>query len=516
MKAPRPVWVLHFRAISVGVMAACLAWSVVDLIRALAPEWNGVYIAALCGLAAWESGYSQHLLSQRQRFYSDRLRFRAMELALFFIILRVAGWFNQPDPLGAIQQWLANPLAVLDLEILFAFGLVAIAWQAAGDTLSDLEQIEDPTGIPTQDAPIPNNLTSRFFVGGLLMLIFSGIARADREALLTFQFSVSYGVVLNVLIYFVAGLLLIGQMQLARLQTLWQMQGIKVADDLPARWARYTLTFLGLAGLLAFVLPTRYTAGLLGLLGNAIYTLVAIVYFLIYMLVLPVALLISFLLDRLGLRPNQNLPVQPPPPLPTPPSPENLAEAVNPWLDYLRSILVWVIVVAMVSYVVISYFRERPELVKALTSLKPIRALRRWWAALRGRVGGWMSDLNARLPRDLWQRWFSRALPRPFNFFRLGAASPPEQITYYYLSLLRRAEQSGFARRPAQTPAEYQPTLTTELPDAQTDTEQMTREFIEARYSLHPMDAQHVRRVRAAWERVRTALRARPRPAKED
>lgn len=516
MKPPRPTWVLHFRAISVGVMTACLAWSVVDLIRALAPEWNGVYIAVLCGLAAWESGYSQHLLNQRQRFYTDRLRFRAMELALFFVVLRVAGWFNQPDPWGAIQQWLANPLAVLDLELLLAFGLVAVAWQAAGDTLSDLEQIEDPTGIPSQDAPIPNNLTSRFFVGGILVLIFSGIARADRAALLTFQFSVTYGVVLNVLIYFATGLLLIGQMQLARLQTLWQMQGIKVAEELPARWARYTLTFLGLAGLLAFVLPTRYTAGLLGLIGNAIFTLAAILYFLVYLLMLPVALLIGFLLDQLGLRPTPNVPVQPPPPLPTPIAPENLAEAVNPWLDYLRSIVVWVIVVAMVSYVVISYFRERPELIRALASLKPIRALRRWWAALRGRVGGWMSDINARLPRDLLQRLFSRASAKPFNFFRLGGASPREQITYYYLSLLRRAEQSGFARRPAQTPAEYQPTLSAELPEAQTDTEQMTREFVEARYSPHPLDAQQVHRVRAAWERVRAALRARPKPKPED
>jgi hypothetical protein len=190
-----------------------------------------------------------------------------------------------------------------------------------------------------------------------------------------------------------------------------------------------------------------------------------------------------------------------------------LEQAINPWLDYLRSIVVWVIVVTMVVYVLVSYFRERPELIQALTSLRPIRALRRWWAALRGRVGGWMSDLNARLPRDLLQRWFSRAAAPPFNFFRLGGASPREQIAYYYLSLLRRAEQSGFARRPAQTPDEYQPTLDAELPTAQTDTEAMTREFIEARYSPHPVQAEQARRVRSAWERVRAALRARPRPA---
>jgi hypothetical protein len=495
-------------------MAACLALAVVDFIRSLAPDWNGAYIAFFCGLAAWEAGYSHRLLNRGHRFLSDRVRFRAIELALFFITLRVAGWLNQPDPMEAIRPWLANPLAVLDLEIMLAFGLVLTTWYAATDTLSDLEQIEDPTGIPAQDAPIPNNLTTRFFIGGIAALIFSGLARVGRAALLSFEFSVTYGVVLNVLVYFAVGLILIGQMQLARLQTLWRMQGIPVAAELPARWARYTLTFLALAGVLAFILPTRYTAGLLGLLGDALFVAFTLLFMLSYLILLPVALLINFLMSLLGLAPSRALPATPRPLLP-PPSQQSFADALAPWLDYLRSIVVWVIVVGMMAYVLINYFRERPELLRALAALRPVRALRRWWAALRGRVGGWMAEVNARLPRDLLQRLLRRAPATPFNFFRLGAASPREQITYYYLSLLRRAREQGFARRPSQTPGEFQPRLNAELPEAQPDTEHMTREFIEARYSPHPLDSEHARRVRAAWERVRAALRERQRRARD-
>lgn len=516
MKAPPPVWVLHFRALSVSVMVGCLVLAIVEFIHALAPIWSGAYLAVLCGLVAWEAGYSYHLLHQRHRFLSDRLRFHAVEFALFFIILRVAVWFNQPDPLAAIQHWLANPLAaLLDLEILLASALALMAWFAATDTLSELEQLEDPTGIPAYDEPIPNSLTSRFFIGGLMVLIFSGLAQADHAALLSFKFSVRSGVVLNVLVYFVVGLILIGQMQLARLQTLWQRQGIEVAAELPRRWARYTLIFLIVAGLIAFALPTRYTAGLLGLIADAVLVVVTVIYFLVSLVVWPVALLVAYIVSWLGLAPTAHVPIRPPPPLPPPDEAQAVAASLAPWLDYLRSIVVWVIIVGMMAYVVINYFRERPELLRALAALKPIRALRRWWAALRGRVGGWLADIQDRWPRDLLQNLFKRAAATPFSFFRLGAASPREQIAYYYLSLLRRTEQSGFARRPAQTPAEYQPTLATELPDAQADTAQMTREFIEARYSAHPIEAEQVRQMRAAWERVRALLRARPRPEKE-
>ena len=37
---------------------------------------------------------------------------------------------------------------------------------------------------------------------------------------------------------------------------------------------------------------------------------------------------------------------------------------------------------------------------------------------------------------------------------------------FYYLSLLRRARERGFGRRPPQTPHEYEPVLEQRLPEA--------------------------------------------------
>jgi len=99
----------------------------------------------------------------------------------------------------------------------------------------------------------------------------------------------------------------------------------------------------------------------------------------------------------------------------------------------------------------------------------------------------------------------------PFSFFRLGAQSSRDQILHYYLSLLRRAGELGFPRRPAQTPREYEPTLETHLPEAQAETDQLTQAFVEARYSRQAIGEDQARRVRAYWERVRAALQARRR-----
>jgi hypothetical protein len=116
-----------------------------------------------------------------------------------------------------------------------------------------------------------------------------------------------------------------------------------------------------------------------------------------------------------------------------------------------------------------------------------------------------------RLPslRQLLEQLFQRRGPEPFNFFRLGATSSREQILFYYLSLVRRAREGGFPRRPAQTPAEYTPTLNQHLPESRADIEALTAAFLEARYSAHPVEKSRVARVHAAWQRLRAALQQR-------
>jgi hypothetical protein len=80
-------------------------------------------------------------------------------------------------------------------------------------------------------------------------------------------------------------------------------------------------------------------------------------------------------------------------------------------------------------------------------------------------------------------------------------------VQFYYLAMLRRGGESGYARKPTQTPYEYARALESEIPEIDQDVDGLTAEFIEARYSRHDIPAEHIGLVRRYWERIKRALR---------
>jgi hypothetical protein len=73
--------------------------------------------------------------------------------------------------------------------------------------------------------------------------------------------------------------------------------------------------------------------------------------------------------------------------------------------------------------------------------------------------------------------------------------------------MVRRGGERGVPRNPSQTPSEYAAALEKALPSAEEDIESITRSFVEARYSRREVEARDVNVVKAAWERIRRALR---------
>jgi hypothetical protein len=321
------------------------------------------------------------------------------------------------------------------------------------------------------------------------------------------------GLVLNALVYFLLGLVMLGQMHFTRLHQQWQAQEIKVAEGLTGRWARYSLAFIGLAALLAFLLPTGYTMGLLDAVSIILQILAYGVTLLFTLLLYPFGWL-AWLISRLfG---HEQLPPQAeilPPQLPQrePPAPGG---AGPDWLEILRSLIFWVAALGMLFYVIRSYLRDRPELLQALLSQRPIRALRDFLIALWRRLVGLAEAAGERFPRGISLRRARPKLPKtPFRFFRLGALSPRERILYYYLSIVERARRQGYPRRSSETPYEYEATLGPKLPEAQQEMTSLTQAFVEARYSRRAFDREQDRRVRVIWKRVRAALQALKRKA---
>jgi hypothetical protein len=513
----RSPWVENlFRPLVIGAMVGCVALSLVELIRLLFPAWNGTHLIVGSVLAALEASYSYRLIRGKLIWDTTNvLRFRAVELAMFFILLKIGGYIGDPwaAVLADIRTWPHDPLTIIDPETAVAFVLAVLSWGASTQTVRDLERLYEPPERSLLYVPPMESLTSRFFWGGAVLLITTGITRIGIAALLNLGRPSVPGLVLNVLVYFLLGLVMLGQVHFIWLCKQWQDQKIKVANELASRWVRYSLAFIGLAALLAFLLPTGYTVGLLDAVATIVYILWYAVTLLFTLLSLPFAWLFWLVSTLFGSErplPQSTLP----PPRPLQQEPTGPGGPAPDWLEILRSLLFWIIALGMFFYVIRSYLRDRPELLEALLWQSPIRALCDFLIALWRRLVGWAEVASERIPRRLSLRRARPKLSRqPFRFFRLGALSPRERILYYYLSLVERARRQGYPRRSSETPYEYNATLGPELPGAQQEMTSLTQAFVEARYSHQTFDREQDRQVRALWKRVRAALQALKRKA---
>jgi hypothetical protein len=503
---------LLLQPLAVGIMVSCIALSVVELIHLYLADWNTTLLLAGCILGALAANYSYSLIRARIVYGEDIFKFRLVELSTFFILLKIGSYAG--DSWRAIwadiRTWPSTPWNLFDAETLVAFGLACCSWYAATQTAVDVQRLGEPPDHDRDYVSPLDSLASRFFVGGVALLIFSGLTRLGIAFLLDLRHPPVPGMVLNVLIYFVLGLILLGQVRYVLQRQHWQDQGAKIAAPLHSRWVRYGMALIGLAAVIAFVLPNSYTYGLLEMAAivlDALYNVLGLISMVLSLLCYwPLSGLAWLLGGLLDLEISEE-----PPPTELPFGEGTAPGASWPWFEIIKSLVFWVVLVGISFYVLRSYLQERPGLLRALAAFGPIRALRRLWLALRQSLGNWGRVVRQRLPRQ-WPRLPWRRLPgwvgTPFRFFRLGALSPRERVMYYYLSIVRRAGQQGFPRRASQTPYEYDVSLEPHLPQAQQDLASLTEAFVEARYSRRAVEPSWAGRVRAHWEKVRAALQS--------
>jgi hypothetical protein len=500
-----------FNPLLVSTMMGCIAIAVVDLLTLLAPAWSGAYIIVGCVLAALEAGYSRSLVRARKLQGNELTRFRLAEIAAILVLLKIGSYVGSSwsDIWAEISIWPTDPLAILDVETMISSLLALWSWLMVMLTMHDLERVGDPLEYDRHRVPASQAILDRMFGGGILLLIVTGITRIGLERLLDLERAPVPGMILNVLAYFLLGFVQMGQIHYLSLDRQWNTRKIKTSAKLPRRWARYSLGFLVLVALIAFLLPTGYTLGLLDVARTILGVLVYVVEFGLQ-LAFYLMLLIFWLLLLL-LAPNRERP-----PLPEiepidpalPPSPGSVGGP--DWLEMLRSFLFWTVVLGAIVYVLRTYLRDHPEIVRSLLSFGPIRFVYNILRALWRRLTHAAATISQRLPRDLLRRRRGQRGPSRdlFRFFRLGALSPRERTLYYYLSILRRAGHVGFPRRHSQTPYEYDDVLKPHLEHAQQEMDLLTDDFVEARYSPHPIDQKRESQVRTRWKRVKAAMRS--------
>ncbi len=407
-----------------------------------------------------------------------------------------------PEVVAAARAWSLSPLTFFDASTLIAFLLGAAAWLMAGLTARDLDALIDPTMYLGETEPTAR-LVRRYFAGGAVLLICTAFSRVDLGALIEMENARIRNPILNVLLYFFLGLVMLGQIQFSRLSGLWRREKVTVGGK-PERPLDTLYACLYRTRGLHRIYPAHGVYG--GHLGPGRY----------------VGIRDQLRRDRSSTHSffghlrccwrsfrarNRLLEAPSTSEVPFAPPPPPVADmSGGAWWAVVRSIVFWAVLLTVVFYLVRSYLRDRSE-------LRTVPAAVRTMAVARRRRGTPSADgcrpgdapsvrqVPALVRRVLSPRERTRKLRRT------RGRSLREQLRYTYLVTLDRAAQQGIPRRQTETPYEYGRKLGPHLAEGNEALEALTRAFIEARYSTHPITAEDVAAQQANAERVRRGLR---------
>jgi hypothetical protein len=499
-----------------SLMLACAAVSVVQLGQYLLPSWHGAHLIFLIFIVSLEAMVSHRLMKGIYFFTPEWMLYRATEWVTLLVGLKLVLYAVN----GFGQLWVDLPLwqqnftenfftgeYIFDLVLLFFFWSIASLFSDELDRLEGDEKVlraEREIGIIEHRPEVRRSLANLILAIGGAMIILAAFLRLDWQTLWGDRPPPNADI-LNILIYFLLALALLSLTQFSIMRVHWILNRIPIEPNLAARWLLYAALFLLFTAALAFILPTRYSVGLLDILGyllNMVLTLFSVIAFL---LTLPIILLVSLLAPLFG----RQVPQAPAAPhLPPPPPITN--SIGSGWPEILKSILFWLIFVGVMGFSLYNYLIRHKEWLQSLRQ-RPVLGwlldgLAHFWYWLRRVNQSVTASLEAGINR-FRARQVGNMGPAHRRFISLRRLSPRQKVLFYYLAMLRRSAERGLPRKPYQTPNEYAQTLEQHLPVVDEEVNSITGYFNEARYSRHAITTQHAGQAQQFWARIRDALR---------
>ncbi len=458
---------------------------------------------------------------------AQRLRrsggYRAAEIALLLAVTRAAIWAMQggfPDPLAM----LTDPTGVFaDGYFLIAAVTVLFTWFAAIDFTSDMAQLAlqpdelwlnrrvevgtaDTSRAATSDrTQVVRNFLGRWVGWGIFLILLAstlrlGVTRPSFWAL--GRQDVDPMVVGAVITFFVIGLLLLSQGQLAMLRARWTLARLPTAPGVTHNWPIYTAIVLLIFAAVAAFLPlgdTYLLSLILSTILNAVFALLYLIFRLITVAFLMLLSLLPFS-ERAAEQAAQPPPVQAA--LEQAPAPL----VIPPWVGGL---FFWLSVAFLIGYAAYFYFSDKDS---------SFGWLRRFLARLYAQVLAFFATVRS------WQPQASRyaAAETAPTESTLGALlrrllpwslMPPNQrVRFLYFQLLDAAEQHELPRRPSETPDGFAERLdaaigANEAEDCAID--ELTGAFVGVRYAGRAADRPQTETLKRLWDRLRAHLPAK-------
>ena len=288
-------WLLSlWRPLLISLLSSCLVVAFLAFVRRLVPELPQAYTGLLLaiGLVVAIIGcISTTWLAQPTQRSKRSAGYRTAELALILLITRVGIWAATGDWPGF--ELILRPLDTL-LDGYFVAGAFAVllAWMMATAMSDDLlgmalrpddlymartytDRWQDTARPVYTDRPaILRRFTARWVIGGIFLVILAAGSRIAPPQpgffLPVMHQNIDRNVILSVVIYFMTGLVLISQGQLALLRSRWTLQKTPSAPNVLRNWPFYALTLIVVIGVGAALLPLGGTFHLARILGAII------------------------------------------------------------------------------------------------------------------------------------------------------------------------------------------------------------------------------------------------------
>ena len=305
------------------------------------------------------------------------------------------------------------------------------------------------------------------------------------------------------MLYILAGFLLISVNQLVRMTSNWEVERTKIPLGLPARWLGSGLAIVGVALVLALLMPTGYGQFVLDLLK----LLEPVVLFIV-----GIAILIGFLLITIISLPfslfsaDGEASTAPEPAF----VPQSVQEQVSDLtlLNTLAAIAGWVLIVLALYFVGRYFWRRRHtfRLVNVVSDLLNLVRLAIYGviALLRGVVDFGGEAARFTINRILGKEVSIRSAWRPA--IRLRELDERGWLEYMIFSIFSRAQKLGHDRTADMTVAEYADRLRRDLPVVEPQLSRIVDRFHQSRYGEVPISSQQVDEAKGWWNHLKRLL----------
>ena len=526
----------YLQPLVIALLILALFSGFIVLMRMIVPNSPWQFLPWLILLVSAESILTTRWLTNSDRSF-NKTAYRTAELIVIFLFLRLFTWlFITGLPIiSEVEGYLLDPSSFLDpVFIIFSF-LLFFVWQQSSVMMAtfiglhlDKEELyyyskESYERYNLSRPEIKNrkalleDFVQQWVIGGLILGVLatlttfnlSGLANDGFQLRTISRLGLQPVMLAALLVYFIGGLWLAAQGQLATMRSRWLLQDIELDTTMINRtWHRSSLALIGIVATIAAFLPIGSTFAISRLLQlislaliiviNLIFAIIAGIFFFIASIFIPSSTEeVAEPLELAEIIPEQFM---------LPPPPEQAPSA-------LFGGVFWIIVIVAVIAAVVFFLRGRgvPITGNTITSVLSTswQRFRAWLLSLWRGIGKQAQRLEQSIRERLQMADSSPTGQLSWGRPSFRSLSPRQKIRYYYLSVLRRAEDRGIERGTSETPSEFAADLIEEWPEADDEVEAITNAFLKARYSPQPMTGEDIGPVKETWNRIKSAIRKR-------